>query len=172
MISRKTSSQIKNLMRLVVRHGTAKKADVPGYFLGGKTGTADKPGSQRKGYGTGKRISSFVSAFPITDPKYLVFVLVDEPKGTKKTFGFATGGWVAAPIVKRIVTRMVSVIGFEPLKFIEKKNHPSSVFYIRPGPKKGPRSSNIVFKKPTPSQSIVRTQNFSIRPRGQTIETN
>lgn len=104
-----TSLQLRGLMRLVVRNGTGRKAEVPGYMVGGKTGTADKQGGG--GYQRNKRIASFVGAFPINDPRYVVLVLVDEPKGIKETFNYATGGWVSAPAVGRIVAGIGPLLG-------------------------------------------------------------
>jgi cell division protein FtsI (penicillin-binding protein 3) len=107
-----TSDAMRRLMRLVVEEGTGKRAEAPGYWIGGKTGTAEKV--SRGGYKKSARLSSFVAAFPIHDPRYVVIVMVDEPKGTKKTYGFATGGWVAAPAVQRIVQRMGPLVGLPP----------------------------------------------------------
>ena len=109
-----TSDNMRRLMRLVVEDGTGKKAEAPGYWIGGKTGTAEKV--SRGGYKKSARLSSFVAAFPIYDPRYVVIVMVDEPKGTKKTYGFATGGWVAAPVVQRIVQRMGPLVGLPPIE--------------------------------------------------------
>lgn len=113
VISPETSSVMRRLMRLTVTDGTGGNADVPGYMVGGKTGTADKP-SARGGYDRSRRISSFVGAFPIDDPDYVVLVMVDEPKGIKKSYGYATAGWVAAPAAARIVSSMASVLGLPP----------------------------------------------------------
>jgi len=96
-------------MRLVVTQGTGRNAGVPGIAIGGKTGTAEKSVNGR--YSRKKLISSFVGAFPIDDPRYIVMVMVDEPHGTKKSFGYATAGWVAAPAASRIVQSMVSILG-------------------------------------------------------------
>ncbi len=109
VISEKTSEKMRKLLRLVVNRGTGKNANVEGVAIGGKTGTADKSINGR--YRKDKRISSFVAAFPIDDPKYIVMVMVDEPKGNKSSYGYATAGWVAAPAVKRIVNSMVSILG-------------------------------------------------------------
>ena len=105
---------------------------MPGYFVGGKTGTADKPGKRRKGYRTRKRISSFVAAFPINSPKYVVLALLDEPKGIKATQGFATAGWVAAPIVRKIIQQMAPIVGMEPSSETEKEIVPGNVLYVAP----------------------------------------
>ncbi len=60
-------------------------------------------------------LSSFVSAFPMNDPRYVLFVMLDEPKGTEKTFGYATGGWVAAPVVRRVIARLGPMLGIAPV---------------------------------------------------------
>ena len=109
VVSEETSKDMRRLLRLVVTHGTGKKADVPGMAIGGKTGTAEKSINGR--YSRDKLLSSFVGAFPIDNPRYIVMVMVDEPHGTEKSFGYATAGWVAAPATARIVTSMVSILG-------------------------------------------------------------
>ncbi|MEE8445366.1 MAG: penicillin-binding protein 2, partial [Alphaproteobacteria bacterium] len=103
VISSETSRRLRQLMRLTVKQGTGRKAEAARYPVGGKTGTAEKPGA--KGYAKRSLISSFVGVFPITQPRYVVLAVLDEPKGTKKTYGFATGGWVAAPVIRRVVER-------------------------------------------------------------------
>lgn len=112
VVSKRTSEQMRGLMRLVVTGGTGRKAEAPGYLIGGKTGTADK--LTNGGYVSGAKISSFVGAFPINDPRYVVLALVDEPKGNKRTFNYATGGWVAAPVVGQVVERMAPMVGIAP----------------------------------------------------------
>lgn len=112
VISARTSDTMRRLMRLVVTEGSGKKARSPGYLLGGKTGTADKPDAGR--YDTNARISSFVTAFPINAPRYVVLVMLDEPKGTKETFGYATAGWTAAPTVGKVVRRIAPILGVDP----------------------------------------------------------
>jgi len=113
ILSERTSLQMRQLMRLVVRHGTGRKADAPGLRIGGKTGTADKQVGGR--YARDARIASFVGAFPMDDPRYVVFAMVDEPKGTKETFGYATGGWVAAPVVGRVAEAVAPLLGVPPV---------------------------------------------------------
>jgi len=112
VISEDTSAAMRWMMRLVVQHGTGRKADAAGYLVGGKTGTADKLNGRR--YARNSRISSFVAAFPMDKPRYVIFAMIDEPKGKKSTFGFATGGWVAAPVVQRVVQRMGPMMGLQP----------------------------------------------------------
>ena len=89
------------------------RAAAPGYLVGGKTGTADKLRDGR--YARGSRIASFVGAFPMHAPRYVIFAMVDEPKGQKKSYGYATGGWVAAPAVGRVVARIGPLVGLKPL---------------------------------------------------------
>lgn len=112
VMSEETSYKMRELLRLVVTDGTGKNADVPGYRIGGKTGTAEKSGAG--GYQSKKLISSFVGAFPINDPRYVVFIAVDEPHGNKKSYGYATAGWVAAPAVQRVVRAMASILNLKP----------------------------------------------------------
>lgn len=107
-----TSRQMRRLMRQVVTHGTGGKADVPGYSVGGKTGTADKPSAG--GYDRRALITSFAGIFPSNEPKYLVLAMLDEPKGIKKTSGFRGAGWNAAPTVGAIVRRAAPVLGVRP----------------------------------------------------------
>lgn len=113
VFSENTSKEMRKLMRLVVTSGTGKKAEIPGYFIGGKTGTAYKASKGR--YDQSKRISSFFGVLPAYNPKYAVFIMLDEPKGTKETFGFATGGWNAAPTVKRVFERIIALYGLDKI---------------------------------------------------------
>lgn len=113
IISPQTSDTIRKLMRLVVESGTGTKAAVPGYLVGGKTGTAEK--IVARGYSQNARISSFVAAFPMNAPRYVVFAMLDEPKGTRETAGFATGGWTAAPLVGRVIAAMGPAMGIQPV---------------------------------------------------------
>ncbi len=113
VVSPQTAHRLRQLMRLTVTNGTGAKADVPGYRVGGKTGTAEKPGP--KGYDRKRLLSSFIGFFPMEAPRYAVFVMLDEPKGTKDSFNYATGGWVAAPAVGRIIASMGPLLGVRPL---------------------------------------------------------
>ena len=125
VFDRETSATMRQLLRLVVTYGTGGKAAVPGYRVGGKTGTADKLRGGR--YDGDSRIASFVGAFPIDDPAYVVFAMIDEPQGTERSFGYATGGWVAAPAVRRIIARagpMLGVTPQAPAQVPAEENHP------------------------------------------------
>lgn len=113
IVSPQTSEKIRKMMRLVVEKGTGQKADVPGFLVGGKTGTAEKVG--QSGYDKTRLISSFIGVFPSDNPLYAVYIMVDEPKGIPETAGFATGGWVAAPAVGNVIASMASILGIKPV---------------------------------------------------------
>ncbi len=112
VISERTSNQLRRLLRAVVEKGTGRKAQAPGYLVGGKTGTAEKAGAG--GYRRKALISSFVAAFPMTAPKYVVYLLLDEPQGDVETHGYATAGWTAAPLTSRVVSRIAPILGVRP----------------------------------------------------------
>ena len=112
VVSAETSKKIRQLLRLVVEHGTASMADAPGYPVGGKTGTAEK--NTGGTYQADAKLVSFVGTFPVAAPRYLLLVMVDEPKGTEATHGYATGGWVAAPLAGRVVARLAPTLGMVP----------------------------------------------------------
>jgi cell division protein FtsI (penicillin-binding protein 3) len=113
VVSERTSETMRKLMRLVVTDGSGKGAEVPGYFVGGKTGTAQKTGP-RGGYLEDKRIAAFVGAFPMNAPRYAVYVMVDEPRPNAKSHGYATAGWVAAPAAGNVIRRIAPVLGMVP----------------------------------------------------------
>ena len=113
VIAAETSAIMRRLLRLVVTSGTGRKAEAPGYAVGGKTGTARKIGES--GYRRGALISSFVGVFPIEAPRYVVLALLDEPQGNESTMGFASGGWTAAPLVGRVVARIAPILGVAPV---------------------------------------------------------
>lgn len=112
IVSERTAHRMRQLMRLVVSDGTARGADIPGLKVGGKTGTAEKAGGG--GYQRKQILSSFIGIFPSDAPRYALLVMIDEPKGTAATHGYATGGWVAAPAAGRIVSAMAPVLGIVP----------------------------------------------------------
>lgn len=114
VLSGETSLAVRALMRLVVEEGTGSHADVPGYPVIGKTGTAEK--AVAGGYAKKSLITSFLSAFPANDPQFAMLVVLDEPKGTKATYGYATAGWNAAPLTGRIVQRIAPLLGVRPVE--------------------------------------------------------
>lgn len=107
VISRHTSSQIRKLLRMTVTEGTGRKANAKGYRVAGKTGTARKVVKGQ--YSRKHTVSSFVATFPVDDPKYVVFVLLDEPKGYLNS-----GGMAAAPVVQHVVRRTAPMLGIAP----------------------------------------------------------
>lgn len=107
VVGEKTSDLTRRMLRLTVRTGTGGKADVPGFLVGGKTATAEKTGVG--GYNKSSLLSSFVGVYPADKPKTLVIVMIDEPKGQKDSYGFATAGWTAAPAVGRIISRITAL---------------------------------------------------------------
>ncbi len=113
VLSRATSDKMRRLMRLVVVEGTGSKAAAAGYLVGGKTGTAEQAG--RGGYRKKRLLSSFVAAFPMHRPRYVVLALLDQPRGTRATHGYATGGWVAAPVVGKTIARIGPLLGVKPV---------------------------------------------------------
>ena len=112
VIRPETSDIMRALLRLVVDEGTGKNAAAPGFQMGGKTGTSEKVVAG--GYERKALITSFVGAFPMDAPRYVVLVMVDEPHGNAKTFGYATAGWTAAPSVGRVVSRIGPLLGVTP----------------------------------------------------------
>jgi cell division protein FtsI (penicillin-binding protein 3) len=113
VLSEATSEALRRLMRLNVVDGTGKRAEVPGYLVGGKTGTAEK--TVAGNYSRKALLSSFVAAFPMDAPRYVVLIMLDEPKGTDETHGFATAGWTAAPVTSRVIARMAPLVGMTPI---------------------------------------------------------
>ncbi len=132
VFSERTSQRMRQLLRLVVLEGTGRNADAAGYRIGGKTGTAEKP--KNGGYAKKSLISTFAAAFPMDDPRYVVVAMLDEPRGNSETFGFATAGWTAAPVVKQVVSRIGPLLGVYP---DEAREVDLQDLAVMRGPKKG-----------------------------------
>jgi len=113
IVSEKTSHRMRQLLHQVVAEGTGKKANVPGYQVGGKTGTANTLAG--RSYKEGSNLTSFVATFPISDPQFLVLILVDRPQGIQETYGFNAGGWNAAPIAGLVIGRIAPLLQVMPL---------------------------------------------------------
>jgi cell division protein FtsI/penicillin-binding protein 2 len=107
-VSAHTAAEMLSVMEMTVDRGTATGAKVPGYRIGGKTGTAQKPRTDGRGYDPGKYIASFVGVFPVEDPTYLVLVLVDTPRGS------IWGSTVAIPIFRQIATKVLDYYDVMP----------------------------------------------------------
>ncbi len=114
VVSASTSARLREIMRLNVTHaaGTGRRAEVDGYRIGGKTGTAEMPG--RGGYQEKAVISSFVGAFPMDAPKYVTLVLLFEPHSGEGVGDRITAGVNAAPTTARIVERITPILGVLP----------------------------------------------------------
>jgi len=112
VIKPETSAVMRYLMRLNVERGTAAKADVPGYYIGGKTGTADKVVNGR--YSKAKVLTDFIAVLPADRPRYVLLIMLDEPHATPETHGFTTSGWNAVPTGGAVVARIAPLLGIAP----------------------------------------------------------
>ena len=112
VIKPETSLMMRYLMRLNVEKGTASKADVPGYYIGGKTGTADKVVFGR--YSNTKVLTDFMAVMPADQPRYLLLIMLDEPHPTPESHGFKTSGWNAVPTGGAVVARIAPLLGIQP----------------------------------------------------------
>jgi len=113
IISEDTSAQIRAMMRAVVDGGTASLAEVEGYEMGGKTGTADKP-NPSGGYYEDRVIATFAGAFPMSDPQYVIIVTLDEPEIVALGETRRTAGWTAAPVAAEILRRVGPLLNLQP----------------------------------------------------------
>lgn len=114
VFSEETSYRLRALLREVVMDGTGKKADAPGYRVGGKTGTAEKLLNGH--YTSSAVVTTFAGVFPMDEPRYVVVAMLDDPKATKDTYGFHTAGWNVAPVVSRTISRIAPMLGVRPDK--------------------------------------------------------
>jgi cell division protein FtsI (penicillin-binding protein 3) len=121
ILSPETSLLMRRLFRLNVLKGSGKRAAVPGYSVGGKTGTAEKVENGR--YSATKRRNAFLAAFPMDAPKYLVLVVLDEPKSERPGLG-ATAGLNTAPTAGNIIRRIAPMLGVEP-KLVDPEDDPA-----------------------------------------------
>ncbi|MCP1468581.1 cell division protein FtsI (penicillin-binding protein 3) [Sphingobium sp. OAS761] len=112
VFSAATSARMRQLLRMIVAAGTGRSADAKGYRVGGKTGSAEKPEEGR--YNKSSLVTTFASAFPMDNPRYVVLAMMDEPKGNAQTFGLRTAAWTAAPVVKRVIERTGPMLGVMP----------------------------------------------------------
>jgi cell division protein FtsI (penicillin-binding protein 3) len=110
ILSKKTSQQIRKLMRLVALYGSGRTANIEGVGVFGKTGTAYQAG--KKGYGSSqkKRTTTFVGCFPYEKPRYILMVMLDDPKASSKTYGYMAAGWNVAPTAGRIIERLAPIL--------------------------------------------------------------
>ncbi len=113
VISEKTSAELRSMLRAVVTEGTASLGEVPGYNVGGKTGTADKPNPQG-GYYDDKVMATFASMFPAEDPKYVLIVTLDEPEIQLGRDPKRTAGWTAVPVAAEMIRRIAPLMNMHP----------------------------------------------------------
>ena len=114
VVSEQTSKDSVLMMRRVVTDGTATFANVPGYQVAGKTGTAEKPKKDGRGYDKEKVINTFASVFPASDPRYVLVVTLDEPVETAGPKPLRTAGYTAVPVAAEIIRRIGPLVGLRP----------------------------------------------------------
>jgi cell division protein FtsI (penicillin-binding protein 3) len=112
VVKPETSDRMRYLMRLNAEKGSATRADVPGYYVGGKTGTAEKVVNGR--YSKTKVLTSFTAVLPADKPRYLILIMLDEPQPLPETKGYATSGWNAVPVAGLVIRRVAPLLGIEP----------------------------------------------------------
>jgi cell division protein FtsI (penicillin-binding protein 3) len=112
VIKTSTSDNMRYLMRLNVEKGSATRANVAGYYVGGKTGTAEKVVGGR--YSKTKLLTSFTAILPADKPRYMVLIMIDEPQPSKETHGYATSGWNAVPVGAKVIERVAPLLDVTP----------------------------------------------------------
>ena len=112
VVKPETSDKMRYLLRLNAEKGTAKRAEVAGYYVGGKTGTSEKVVGGR--YSKNKLLTTFTAILPADKPRYQVLIMLDEPQGLPETHGYATSGWNAAPTAGKVIARIAPMLGIEP----------------------------------------------------------
>jgi len=114
VMSQEVAAASRDMLRKVVSTGTASFGEVPGYHVGGKTGTADKPREHGGGYYKDKVIATFAAMFPAHDPKYVLIVTLDEPVETSGSKPRRTAGWTAVPVAAEMIGRIAPLLGLRP----------------------------------------------------------
>ena len=122
IISKKTSDIMRAIMRLVVTEGSGRKANVPGYEVGGKTGSAQKLVNGK--YARNTLRTSFISAFPMDNPQYVLMVMLDAPKKIKETYNLNTAAWNVVPTVEKIIATVAPQLGITPRPYESKQIAP------------------------------------------------
>jgi len=112
VFSEETSYRMRALLRLVVTQGTGRKADAPGYRVGGKTGTAEKLVNGH--YTSAAVVTSFAGVFPMDEPRYVMVMMLDDPKATAETYGFHTAAWNIGPAFGVAVSRIAPMLDVRP----------------------------------------------------------
>lgn len=114
VMSAESAEAARTMLRKVVSEGTASFGEVPGYAVGGKTGTADKPKENGRGYYEDKVIATFAAMFPTHDPKYVLILSLDEPVETSGDEPRRTAGWTAVPVAAEMIARVAPLLGLRP----------------------------------------------------------
>ncbi|WP_062763422.1 penicillin-binding protein 2 [Falsirhodobacter sp. alg1] len=114
VMSEDTAHKAIDMLRAVVTKGTASYARIPGYPVGGKTGTADKPNPQG-GYYNDRVVNTFASIFPTNDPKYALILTLDEPSDNTMSRARRTAGWTAVPVAAEVIRRVAPLLGLRPV---------------------------------------------------------
>jgi cell division protein FtsI (penicillin-binding protein 3) len=112
VVKPETSDRMRYLLRLNAEIGTARKADVGGFYVGGKTGTSEKVVNGR--YSKTKVLNTFTAIMPADQPRYQLLIMLDEPQGLPETHGFSTSGWNAAPTAGKVIARIAPMLGIRP----------------------------------------------------------
>jgi cell division protein FtsI (penicillin-binding protein 3) len=112
VIKPETSEAMRYVMRLNATKGSASSAAIAGFFVGGKTGTAEKVVNGR--YSKTKNLTTFTAVMPMDKPKYMFLTILDEPQAVEGTYGFTTSGWNAAPTTGNIIERVGPMLGLPP----------------------------------------------------------
>ncbi|MFC7703280.1 peptidoglycan D,D-transpeptidase FtsI family protein [Plastorhodobacter daqingensis] len=113
VISEQTSAIMRDMLRQVVTRGTASFGDVPGYAVGGKTGSADKPRPEG-GYYKDRVMATFAAFFPAHDPRYVLILTLDEGVETSGPEPRRTAGWTAVPVAAEMIRRTAPLLGLRP----------------------------------------------------------
>jgi len=107
-----TSRDMRYLLRLNAEKGTATLANVEGYYIGGKTGTAEKVINGH--YSKHRLLTDFIAVLPADKPRYLLLIMLDEPQPTPETHGYATAGWNAGPTAAKVIARIAPLLDIQP----------------------------------------------------------
>jgi cell division protein FtsI (penicillin-binding protein 3) len=156
VMQQSTSDTMRKLMRLVVTDGFGKTAEVPGYYPGGKTGTAEKVAAHG-GYKKHANVAAFMSVFPMNAPRYAVYMMLDEPHGNKNTYGYATAGWVIAPAVGKVIARIGPMVGLLPDIAGKAEIDKSLAIPLQPARAPGAPARGPAYQQSSPADSAVKS---------------
>jgi cell division protein FtsI (penicillin-binding protein 3) len=161
VMQQSTSDIMRKMMRLVVTDGYGKPAEVAGYFVGGKTGTAEKVGAKGR-YRKHTNVSAFMAVFPMNAPRYAVYMMLDEPHGDAATHGFSTAGWVSAPAAGRVIARIGPMLGLLPATTDAAAIQASLATPLQPG--KPPGAHQPVLEVGEPKHRVPRPPTHVAKP--------